>query len=104
MRARNSGAMMLQGTGGVKGGQPKEPEVNTSYTAANRPENVGCLHKMLLLSKGVGDAGLVGLGPTWPATFAMGGMETAQSGECSQMPPSHSALHLPPGADIRAVF
>ena len=96
--------MMLQDTGGVEGGQPKGPEVHTRYIAATRPENAGCLHKMLLPSQRGGDAGSVGLAPRWPATFAAGGMGTTQSGEGSQMPPSHSALHPPPVGDIKAIF
>lgn len=48
MRPRNSWAMVLQETGGAESGRPKGPEVNARHTAANRPENVGCLHKTLL--------------------------------------------------------
>ena len=91
--------MMLQDAGGVEGGQPKGTEVNTHCTAANRPEN-----KTLLPGKRGGDTELVGLAPSWPATFTTGGMGTVQGGECSQMPPSHSALCPPPGVDLRVIF
>lgn len=90
MHVRNSGAMVLQDTGGVEGGQPKGSDVNARYMAeANIPKHVDCLHKMLLLSKRGGDTELDGLAPRQPATFIMGGMDTAQSGKCSQVPSSH---------------
>lgn len=105
MRARNSGAMMLQDTGGVEGGWPKGPEVDTHHTAVNRPENFGCLHKTLVLSTGERWPW------SWSGWFPAGrtpslweGWGQLRVGKCSQRPRSHSALHPPPGVDVRAIF
>lgn len=72
---------MLQDAGGVEGGQPKGPEVNTHHTAANIWK---CwLHSQNAIAKQEGRWYWIGWAGSQMVTFTTERMGTAQGGECS---------------------